>query len=35
MILEGKYIFIFALMKFDGEYESTNYTIARHLAKNQ
>jgi teichuronic acid biosynthesis glycosyltransferase TuaH len=34
MILEGKYIFIFALMKFDGEYESTNYTIARHLAKN-
>lgn len=33
MILEGKYIFIFALMRFDGEYESTNYTIARHLAK--
>lgn len=33
MILEGKYIFIFALMKFDGEYESTNFTIAKHLAK--
>jgi glycosyltransferase involved in cell wall biosynthesis len=34
MILEGKYIFILGLMKFDGEYESTNFTIAKHLAKN-
>lgn len=33
MILEGKTIFILGLMKFDGEYESTNFIIARHLAK--
>jgi len=34
MILEGKNIVMLSLMKFDGEFESTNYTIAKYLAKN-
>jgi teichuronic acid biosynthesis glycosyltransferase TuaH len=34
MILKDQYIFILGLMKFDEQYESTNFTIARHLAKN-
>jgi len=33
MTLENKSIIIFGLMKFDADIESTNYTIARHLAK--
>src|SRR5476651_457026 len=32
-MLENKCIIIFGLMKFDADIESTNYTIARHLAK--
>lgn len=34
MQLKDKHIFILGLMKFDSEIESTNYTIARQLAKN-
>lgn len=33
MQLKDKHIFILGLMKFDSEIESTNYTIARQLAK--
>ncbi len=33
MVLEGKNIIILGLMKFDGDFESTNFTIARQLAK--
>ena len=34
MNLKDQHIIIFSKMQFDGELESTNYTIARHLAKN-
>jgi teichuronic acid biosynthesis glycosyltransferase TuaH len=34
MVLENKCIIILGLMRFDLDIESTNYTIARHLAKN-
>lgn len=33
MQLKDQHIFILGLMKFDSEIESTNYTIARHLAQ--
>lgn len=33
MILKDQTIFILSLMRFDGAYESTNYTIARRLAE--
>lgn len=34
MIMQGKDIIILGLMRFDLDIESTNYTIAKHLAKN-
>ncbi|WP_374948250.1 glycosyltransferase [Mucilaginibacter sp.] len=34
MSLKGEHIVFFSQMQFDGKLASTNYTIARHLAKN-
>lgn len=34
MALENKHIFILGTAKFDGPYESTSYTVAKYLAKN-
>src|SRR5271170_924809 len=33
MSLQGQHIVIFSQMQFDGRLESTNYTMAKHLAK--
>src|SRR5580698_2499228 len=33
MSLQGQHIIIFSQMQFDGALESTNYTMAKHLAK--
>lgn len=32
-MLKGKYIFILGTAKFDGPFESTSFTVAKHLAK--
>src|SRR4051812_32765303 len=34
MDLSDKYIFILGMAKFDSEIESTTYTLAKHLARN-
>ncbi len=33
MSLKDQHIIIFSQMQFDGSLESTNYTMAKHLAK--
>ena len=33
MALKNQHIFVFSIMRFDGPLASTNYTMARHLAK--